>query len=264
MSTATLPTRTLVGLLADLILTAGNDPELPVLSAVLLHSERGEWMVRQGDPAESALMDTVSSDLLVGTSTNMDMTAQAHTPTQGQLHRSVLVGVEDAKAIVALFKGRDVADTTVIELSGDILTITEDPDEAPKGRSLHVSVLDATEYPTEIATVLSPDPTLPVPDQDGVVIEPSYGTGLSPLHLLVVGAVGKRRKMEVAWYRHHQHRALVVEVGSAYRCVIQPRLLEEDLGQQLGPQVRVFTPPLPARKSDAGVSVRTVDDDVPW
>lgn len=243
MSTATLPTSTLVGLLTDLILTTTPDPELST-SAVLLHSEYGlnEWMFCQGNSSSAAPLDTAPTDLLVGTSTNGDMTAQAHTPTQGLLHRPVLVGVEDAKAIVRVFKGRDVSDTTVIELSGEILTITEDPDEAPKGRSLHVSVLDVTEYPTGIATVLDPDPTLPVPDQDGVVIEPSYGMGLNPLHLLVVGTVGKRRKMPVAWYRHHQHRAIVAEVGAAYRCVIQPVQLEERK-QQVESQVRVFTPP---------------------
>lgn len=261
MSTATIPTRQLVGLLADLLLTASTDPELPALSAVLLHSDRGEWAIEEDDADGEPLIDLVPTDLLVGTSTNRYVMGQAHVPAEGQFHRAVLISASDAKAVVSVFKplvsslGREITHRTVLELAGDVLTATEDPRQVPAGLSVHMPVLDTDGFPAAgVENALQPDPTIPVGDADGVVVEPSYGTGINPVYLHALATIGKRRKMLVAWYRHHQSRAMVAEVGAGYRCVIRPAELDEGSGQHLAPQVRVFAPPVPVKVSEAPVT----------
>jgi hypothetical protein len=252
MSELTVPTRMFLGLLTDLALTACDDPELPTLRAVLLHTDRGEWATDVADDEGSEpLIDVVPSDLLIGTSTDRHSVGQAHTPCEGSLHRPVLVSLADVKAVVSAFKplvtslGKEATHRVVLGLEGDTLTVVEDPTQVPRGLEVSFPTLDADNFPS-VALYMQPDPTMPVPGPDGhTVIEPSYGTGLHPKYLEVFGKVGKRRGMPVAVYRHHQHRPVVVEIGSAYRVVVSPSKLDEDAGQQLGPVVRVFTPPAP-------------------
>lgn len=252
MSTLTVPTRNFLGLLSDVALTASDDAELPTLCAVLLHSDRGEWTVVEPDPDDRAesLIDVVPSDLLIGTSTDRYAIGQAHEHCEGQLHRPVLVTTVDAKAVVSAFKplvgslGKETTHRVVVTLEGDTLTVSEDPAQVPNGFTVSFTVGDASNFP-HVANLMEPDPTMPVPDPDGVVIEPSYGTGFDAARLWAFTTIAKRRKMPLAMYRHHQRKAVVMEIGSAYRGVLMPYRLDEESGQHHGPQVRVFAANLP-------------------
>jgi hypothetical protein len=51
-----------------------------------------------------------------------------------------------------------------------------------------------------------------------------------------------------AFYQSHHRRPWVIEVGSMWHAAFGAAKLDEDNGQHHGPQVRVFSPRLPAKK----------------
>lgn len=263
MTETVLPTRALVGLLTDLALTASTDPELPELRSVLLHTDRGEYLldVPDDDDTEAPLISPLESGLLVGTSTDRIVVGQAHTPAKGELPRPVRVALEDVAALVKVFKpligklGKQTTHRTRIELAGDVLTVREDPRQVPDGVAVVVPALDAEAFPP-MWQFMSPDPTQLTPDADGVVVEPSYGTAYGPRFVEIFGRIGRRRVMPVRWYRHHQSRVVVVEIGASYRAAVRPLTLK-DPGELAAPMVRVFTPGLSAH---AVVNMAELDD----
>ena len=247
MSTLTIPTKAFIGLLSDVIRTAGDDPEVPTLSTVLLHSDRGDWVITDDDSEDGAepLIDTIPSDLLIGSSTNRYAVGQAHTACEGRLHRPVVVAVAEAKVIVSGFRpaaaavGKDVVHRVIVTLEGNTLTVTEDPTLIPDGLSVSFPVTSGDDFP-RFADLMDPDPFVAVV-QDGEVVLPSRGTVLAPVYLAAFAAIGKRRAAPVILYRHHQGRPLVVEIGSAYRGLVMPapRSSGESLDE---PEIRVFVP----------------------
>jgi hypothetical protein len=259
MSSITLPTRGLVGLLEDAILTTADPKmELPHLTAVLLHTDHGDWdmTVDPDDATEgnAALIESVPSKLLVASSTNLAMIGQCHTPCSGTLRKPVLVSHLDAEAVIDVFKPlitkrlpKTVTHQSVITCSGETVIVSEDPNQVPGGVSVSLTALDVEPFPRNIADLMAPNPQRPVV-VDGREVPPSYGTGLDGAHLTVLGKVAKRRCMPIAMYRHHQRSQIVVEIGAAYRAVVMPLPLREDEGQDEGPQVVVFRPDLPERK----------------
>lgn len=262
MSIITLPTRELVGLLTDTVLTAGTDPDSPVLATALLDCDHGEVAVPVSANGTGPLADTEPSDLLVATSTDgQSMAGQAHTACAGRLHKPVLISTEDAQKLIKVFKtfksllgvgGERTTHQTQLEIVGDALVVSEDPRQVPGGVSVTVPTLDTGDYPQTVPVFMQPDVAAPVV-VDGAPVEPSYGTGMSFGHLEVTGKVGKRRKAPVALYRHHQRRGIVVEIGSMYRAVFMPAKLNEGEGQHLEPQVPVFTPRLAVSSKSASL-----------
>lgn len=244
MSTLTLPTRDWVGLLEDTVLTAGSDPDTPHLAAVLLHCDTADVVVL-GSPGEIE-----HGPVLVATSTDdQSMAAQAHTACVGQLHKPVLVATEDVKALIKVFKpligsGKTTTRQVQLEVTGEFLTVSEAPDQVPDGISVTVPTLDLADYPRTVPTLLQPDPKGLVL-VDGQAVAPSYGTGNGFGHLEIFAKIGKRRKMQVRFYRHHQRRPVVVEIGSMYHAAFLPGALDDE-EQYAEPQVPVFTPRLPA------------------
>lgn len=253
MSEVKVATRHLVGMMEDLTRTACKErDELPSLSAVLLSSDHADVAVEDEEGGEGLpLVEEFPRDVLVGTSTNTTIMGQAHAPCDGLFHRVVLVSVRDATAIKDVFKplaktaGSEKHMTRMV-LSGDVLTVSEDPEQVPGGMVLSMQVMDPEGFP--LTGVMEPDLVTEVTvRQEGsgglVVVPPAYGTGVSAEHLLVLGAVAKRRAMPLVWYRHHQSRGVVVTVGAWYRAVVQPVAL--DPGEVEGPLVPVFRPPFP-------------------
>lgn len=243
MSTLTLPTRELVGLLEDTVLTAGSDPDAPHLAAVLLDCDTADVVVL-GSPGEIE-----HGPVLVATSTDdQSMAAQAHTACMGRLHKPVLVSVVDVLPLIRVFKpltgsGRTTTKQVQLEVTGETLTVSEDPQWFPDGISVTVPTLDLADYPRTVPTLLQPDPEGLVL-VDGQAVAPSYGTGHGYGHLEIFAKIGKRRKMQVRFYRHHQRRPVVVEIGSMYRAAFLPCALDWE-EQYDEPQVPVFTPRLP-------------------
>jgi hypothetical protein len=264
VSTIVAPTRMLVGLLSDLLLTASVDPDLPEVRGVLLHTTDGEFApdAPAADDGEQPLIDAISTDLLVGTSTDCIAVGQAHMPVKfagpaGWL-RPAFVELPDVRAVVAAFKplistlGKEVTHRCELELSAGTLTICEDPDLVPSGLRMSFAVGDDNSFP-RVTEKMQPDLSVAVTGLDREIIDPSYGTGFSPRYLEAFGKIGRRRQMPLAMYRHHQRRAVVVEIGSSYRGAVQPYELDEDHGQHLAPTVRVFTPPVRDRHESEAV-----------
>lgn len=258
MSSIKLPTRGLVGLLEDAVLTTADPKmEIPHLTAVLLHTAKGTWNIPVEDAEEddgTPLFESVPSQLLVASSTSLSMIGQAHTMCTERLHKPLLVSKMDCEAVIDVFKPliskrlpKTVTHTTVITYSGGTVIVAEDPDQVPDGVSVTLTAMDLDPYPRNIADLLNVDPHVPVV-VDGQEIPASYGTGLDTKLVDVLGKVSKRRKMPVAMYRHHQRGRIVVEIGEAYRAVLMPVPLKEDTGQHAEPQIEVFTPPLPKRE----------------
>jgi hypothetical protein len=260
MSSTTLPTRYLVGLLEDAVLTTADPKmELPHLAAVLLGTDRGNWRIPVESDATDAddepLFDDVTSDLLVGWSTNLGMVAQVHTACQGQLHKPILISRMDADAIVDVFKPlvskrlpKTVTHQTLITASGGTVIVSEDPNQVPGGVSVTVTAMDLDPYPRNIAAMFDINPDQPV-IIDTKEVPRSYGTGFEFSQLEVLAKVAKRRKMPIAMYQHHQRARIRVEIGEAYTVILQPLPLNEDNGQQHDPLIEVFTPDLPKKEA---------------
>lgn len=253
MSSITLPTRGLVGLLEDLSLTAADPKmELPHLTAVLLHTAKGDFEVPQGKSDDGEpLFETVPSDLLVATSTCLSMIGQGHTACTGRLHKPALIDLLDIESVIKVFKPlitkrlpKGVIHQSVVTLSTSNLIVSEDPDLVPGGKSVSMTVLDSDPFPRNTADLLEVDPERPVV-VDGRSVPVEYGTGLGTDFFTIVGKIAARRDMTPAVYRHHQQARIVVEVGGAYRAVVMPVPLQEDRWD--GPVVEVFSPPLPPR-----------------
>lgn len=259
MSTVKVATRHLVGMMEDLARTTNKPGKgRPFTSTVLLHSDHADIAVESEQDEGPPLVEEAPSDVLVGTSTTTRVMGQAHAPCEGTLHRVVSISVGDAKAIKDVFKpliktmGSETHFTELV-LAGDTLTVSEDPDLVSGGNVLSVHVVDPEGFPHGIEGAMNPDPLGKVwvkrdGDQNPVVVPPSYGTGLFDEHLLAMGAISKRRKMPVRWYRSHQKRGIVVTVGAWYRAVLSPAPLDPDTDEADGPLVRVFLPPFPAEE----------------
>lgn len=259
MSQITLPTRGLVLTLTDGIATAAKAPDVGLMSTVLLSTDRGDWLTysnpedKDGEP----LVEMVESDLLIATSTDgVSVVGQCYTAVTGEFHRPALISRADAEAVVKVFKklinslDRKTTHKTVVELDGGNVRFYEDKFQVPGGVELHVATIDPTDYRRDLPDMLQPDPTQPV-YHDGKEVERSYGMGVNFPVLQLFGAIGKRRKAPIALYTSHQHRPVVVEIGTNYRGLWMPYRLKEDEGQHLNPQNQVFTPALPERDPQA-------------
>lgn len=249
MSSIVLPTRALVGLLTDLALTACTDPDYPSLCSILLHTDTGEFLIDlpdDGGDVQEMLIGPMESGLLVGTSTDRVVVAQAHSAAEGDgLDGPVLVSTSDVSALVKVFKplihslGKEVTHRSVLEAAPGQLNVREDPRQVPDGISLTVPLLLAEEFPAAW-TVMAPDPTELVPDSDGVVVPATYGTAFGR-YMETLGIVGRHRGMPVVIYRHHQNRTVVAEIGASYRAAVRPVTLRDET-QLAAPMVRVFVP----------------------
>lgn len=263
MSVLTIETRGLVGLLTDVLRTAGEEPEIPQWHAVLLHTDRGPWQIAgerdSDDPDDdTGLFTEITTDLLVGSSVNGTAVGQSHHQCSGTLRVPVLISVPSATAIVAAFKPliakSSLPKTTThrVEVRLDpgsmTLDVSEDPELVHDGRTVSVPLLaeeHAEKFPRKLLGMLTPDRTLPVDEPR------SYGLGVRTENLEVLTAVSKRRKMPVAWYSHHQHRRVLVTVGRYYRVVFLPVELDEKEDQYNEPLAAVYDPGLPETGEDA-------------
>ena len=260
MSRLTIPTRHLVAMMTDLVLTASKEPLFPELNAVLLHSERAEIPLddqRPGtdDDDTDALIEYATTDVLVGTSTDRTIVGQAYAPCSGRLHQLTLISAAAATAIVKVFEPlRKAAPKSgphelVVDLSGGVLKVSENPVRVPNPVSLTLDVLeDEVENFPHFDAAMTPDRTAEV-KRDGKVVAATYGVGLDASHLATIARVSKRRKMPVVWYGFHQLRPTVITVGSWYRAAALPASHGLDDDQLVEPRVPVFAPEWPTKSS---------------
>lgn len=254
MSTILVSTRQLVGLLTDLILTSGTDPDVPTTRGVLLHTDDGEYLpdLPGADPDQESLFGPSGAQLLVGTSTDSYAAGQAHVPATFSIPSGwlapVFVELQDAQSVAREFKtkisilGREITHYTELSVQGGTMTVRENPAQVPGGLRMAFQVTDGSLFP-KVHERMQPDPTVQETGRDGEVVPPSYGTGFYGAYVEVFAKVAKRRQMPIALYRHHQNAPVVVEIGASYRAAVKPYTLDEEHGQQLAPTVRVFEIP---------------------
>lgn len=255
MSGLSIATRDLVGLLADALETTDPKPDMGVRHAVLLHTTRGPWraMAEQQEPGERPLFDYITSDLLAATSYDGSAVSQGHAPCSGRLPHPVLISVPSVKAITAVFKplvkASSLPKTTTHRATLDCppellgLEVREDRSLVEDGASVLVPQMDTDLFSRRVMDMLTPLRELAADE-----VPAAYGTGVSPAHFAAVAAVAERRKMDIAWYRHHQGRRMVATVGQAWRFVCRPVALDTEEYPEVydEPQVPVYDPQLPA------------------
>jgi hypothetical protein len=254
----------LVGLLADLVVTASPSKDFLPTSAILLHGDRGERLHEPG-----------RVDLLVGTSLNRKVIGHTWAPADGLLPPMVWP-VDDARTVLAALKMKITGEkdnggpkhAVRIGRDGTSVEIVEDPAQRPLFEgdkpwqfSFHLANLD--DFPRGVWDLLSSGDRhaqFPVRDGDGTVVEALPRTDFSPEHLAPFVSIAKRRGWEIQAYRTHHRRAVHVQIGFGYRGVIIPRPFDEEHESGVVPDARVYDPGLPPppppkpKPAPAGVS----------
>lgn len=226
-----ISTSKLLGLLGDLVLTAGTDPDVPGINTVLLHTTRGHH------GAEPGLVE-----LLAGASTNRFVAAHSYVPCVGQWAAPSLWRVRDIKSVITVFKaarGKDKHDLHAVDVtrSGGEVTIREDPNLVDDGVHLSFAELDATEFPARSVyeRILDAEQpaALPVTDPEtGTLsfVDAVPATTLSADVLAPFLKVAKRRSGVLRVYRTHQHVPLLVQIGEDYRGTLMPVRTNDGMG----------------------------------
>lgn len=254
-------TQNLLAVLSDLAHTAGKDPDLPGLSAIELHTGRGEY----GD-------DAGRTDLLCGASTDRFTAGHTYVPCDGQLHRGpILIPAHDATAIVSVFKtaAKDKNHAVEIHHDGGTLRISEDPNLIDAGLSLRVSLHPIDEFPLGVYRLLAREQRINVPRQAGPDapmrdVPAVRRTDLEGAVLEPFVKVAKRRKRQLRVYRTHQHEALMVQIGDSYRGMLVPVRQDPDApaaGDQYRPDAPVHAPELPDPDGDLSAAGEAADGD---
>ena len=128
MTTTTCTAGALQGLLADIIRFAGDDPTLPMLNGVLLHTVKHNGGV-----------------LLVATATDRFVMAQTHIDATGVLPKECFIRLGDVRRLLALLK----LASNLVELSvtGDAFAVA--------GSGVQCSVtLERSDFP-KVAEIMS-------------------------------------------------------------------------------------------------------------
>lgn len=232
--TIRIPTLALVGMLADLALTAADPADSDATAGVLLHTVRGH---ANGEPGRS--------DLLVGTSTTGVLIGHCWTTCAGQLPAPTLWHVNDVRATLAMLKplAKEKEHTTRIDVGDRQVEVAEDLGTLPgMGDSLTLSFgpLDVEDWPMEGVHAQLTALRMSVKDKPAVPRTTMTSSRLAPFL-----KVASRRNDYLEVYRYHQSLPVHVQVGGGYRGVISPVPDDERPGEQ-SPWGDVYPPQRPA------------------
>lgn len=240
MSSIRIDTVELVALLERLVPTASKDTGDGATAGILMHTARGEYGDEPG-----------KTDLLVGTSTDRLVIGHDHTPCHGTLTRATLWGIDDVKTLLAAFKPKakdskeEDPHMVLVDLAGEHIVVSEDPDLYDDGLSVSFQVKNLDDYPRGLWTVLEVINAGPYEMSDGRVIEPSRRTDMSPRRIAPFNKVASKLGTSVQFYRTHQHRHVLVQIGATYRGALIPTRYDDDLDDGSGPAAEVYEPNLP-------------------
>lgn len=237
--TMRVETEALVGLLADLLQTAGDDPELPALNGVLVHTCRGHW---GSDPGEV--------DLLAGISTNRFTLGHTWTYVNGQLGDGPQWWDRtDILAVLAVLKPLSKKDGHAVELrmSGAFVVVEEDRDLFGDGVSIQFPHRDPSDFPGQSSyRLLGTRPSGAWKDKEiGAEVDALRRTDLSAVHLQPFLTIGRRRGGNpLQTYRAHQNQIVHVQIGEHYLGALMPaRYGYEEDGDS--PTVDMYAPEFP-------------------
>lgn len=214
----TVTTRDLLGMLADLIATAGISP---TLAAVHLRTRIGYW---KDEPGQTTLLTGVSTSGIVG----------GHTwcLAVGGLEPTVW-SISDARAVRTVFaaavKLHGVDHTVDIEVTGDHqVTIRETPALFDAGTELTFTGQDPVNYPyAQVSKALS-DTTTTTVKRLGVEIADGRLTSWGGEAMRALLTVEKRRGADLRLWRLHSSGRHLAQIGDEWRGFIFARTVDED------------------------------------
>ncbi|MFL6144915.1 MAG: hypothetical protein ACJ72N_24000 [Labedaea sp.] len=215
----TIDAAALWGLLSDLMLSAGHEACLPtILNGILLHTA----------------IDAAGSAVLVGTSTDRFMLAQAHEPIGSGRFPQTFLRVPAVRALLSVLGAPDDPDEeaeppgpAVLSVTADTVTLTH------AGQTVQVA-WSSDWYP---ATALAPLLTEPQPVSRAAFVAGSY--------LGVLAAVADRRDGRVVLTVQQPDRPMHANIGDRYRALVMP------IKQDTAPTPPVFFPPSTHRQGAA-------------
>lgn len=230
-----IATRSLIGLLSDLIQTADVDPEAGVMGSVLVHTGRGGLGDEPGEV-----------DLLCGASTDRFVAGHTYGRCNGQLGGGpTLWAVRDCRSVIAVFKSsakKDEFHAVDIAREGQLVTVREDPNLFDDGLALSFAQLQLADYPAPMLYRNLDRTTAdrvegPSGDMEEAVARTDVGSG----QLDSFVKVAARRKCTLQLYRTHQREAILVQIGDHYRGVLMPARYEPQ-GDERRPGAEVHSP----------------------
>lgn len=210
-----LATHELVGLLADLSLTAADPATAGATAGVLLHTARGYI----GDSPEQ-------TDLFVGTSTDGVILGHTHIGCSGQAE-PMLWPIAAVKDVIAVLKPKAKDHDHVVEISQDDegICLAEDPDLFGEGMRFTFGGLDPSEWPTEGARQMLTEIQVTPPEGSQPV---AARTDFLPSRLAPFLKIASRRGDAVQTFRFHQRLPVSVQIGNHYRGVVCPLAYQDD------------------------------------
>ena len=212
----------------DAARTAGNDPSLPMLRGILIHT------APKGD-------DTV----LVATSTNRFMLGQVHIAATGSLPHEAFVELDSVKRAVKLL--------ALANPVGDVnLSIVDDTVElAAVGLSMTLETYAPT-YGPEVKRV----PDFPRFTQifDASLNTEERNVAIGPGLLVVIAAIAKSRCEQIRFAVQGERRPVVFEIGSSYRGLVMPQRATSDS------PVPLFIPPAEQAAIDKAAALKAENE----
>lgn len=214
----TVTTRELLGMLTDLLSTAGEGN----LAAIHLRTRPGYW---KDEPGRTTLLTGVSSSGVVG----------GHTwvLASGTLPPTV-VALTDVKAVVAVFKpavAKHGSDHTVdIEVDTEHqVTIRETPALFEAGTELVFTGWDPVLFPySRVADALA-DTTDVTVKRLGVEVPDGRATSWGGAAMRALLAVEKRRGADLRLWRLHSSGRHLAQIGDEWRGFIFARVVDPEL-----------------------------------
>ncbi|MGZ9829888.1 hypothetical protein ACXYTP_23525 [Tsukamurella ocularis] len=211
----TIATRDLIGLLTDLIATAGDGP----LAGVHLRTMAGYW---RDEPGRTNLLAGVSSSGVVG----------GHTwaLASGTIEPTVW-SIDDARAVIAVFKPavkmHGPNHTVDIEVDSDRhITVRETPALFDAGSELAFTGWDPAEYPYgPIAAALTADGPVPAAGDTGREAPHTTWGGTAMRALLTVE---KRRGANLRLWKLPATGRHLAQIGDEWRGFIFARTVDPD------------------------------------
>jgi hypothetical protein len=195
--TTTVTAGELRAMLVDAARTAGDDPTLPMLRGVLLHT------APKGD-----------GTVLVATSTDRFMLGQIHIPAQGSLAHEVFVDLDSVKRAVKLLALANPAGNVNLSIVDDTVTL----------RASDLSMAFETYAPT-VGPGAQRVPDFP---QFAKIFDSKLNTeernvAIGPGLFATVAAIAKSRGEQIRFQVQGERRPVVFEIGEQYRGLVMPQ-----------------------------------------
>jgi S-DNA-T family DNA segregation ATPase FtsK/SpoIIIE len=226
--TVRIATHELVGLLADLSLTAADPADSGATAGILLHTARGYVGESPG-----------ATDLLVGTATDGVVIGHAHTGCAGQME-PMLWPIGDVRAVIAVLRplGKDKNHGVELSQDGDTIKVAEDPDLFGEGLTLTFNGYAVDEFPHDGVRAMLTEVQISPPEGSPPA---APRTDLAPSRLAPFLKVAARRAELVQMFRYHQRLPVTIQIGVQYRGMVsQFKWRDEDSAAGAAPGGDVY------------------------